>query len=353
MIKNKKILVTGGLGFIGSHLVDYLLKKNHENIVVFDKLKPNEKEKNKRVTYVVGNVISEENVKKLFHDHGPFEVAYHLAAAMPNKEVSDPVMRETNVSGTRNLITEAVRQRTKSFVFISSNVTYGIPVELPVTENTPLKPLEEYGRSKAMAEKELEKFKGKIDIQIFRCPVVTGVGRLGLQAVLYDFISENKKVYVLGGGENKYQFVDVDDVVQALVKASKMEGFDSYVIGADEVLSLKDLYKGVIKFAGSTSKIVPLPMKPALFALYLMDKINYSPLGVYQYTMMGRTIFADTKKIKEKLNWKPVKTNLDTFIENYKWYLNNKGSFTTIGGDNSPNKSIPKMGILNIIKKFS
>lgn len=351
-MSKKKILVTGGLGFIGSHLLKALLKDSNHEITVFDKLDPKD-DMLEGAHYIKGNVISETDVENLFKNNGPFEIVYHLAAAMPNKEVSDSVMRNTNVIGTRNLVRESVKQKTKSFIFISSNVTYGIPIELPVTEETPLRPLEEYGRSKAAAEKELEKYKGKINIQIFRCPVVTGIGRLGLQAVLYEFISDNKRVYVLGGGENKYQFVDVEDVVQALIKSSSIKGFDVYVIGADEVLSLKDLYKGVIKFSGSKSKIFPLPMKPALLVLYLMDKINFSPLGVYQYTMMGRTIYADTKKIKQKLNWKPKRTNLDTFIENYKWYLKHKGNFSIIGGERSPNKSLPKMGILKIIKLFS
>jgi nucleoside-diphosphate-sugar epimerase len=151
-----------------------------------------------------------------------------------------------------------------------------------------------------------------------------------------------------------YQFVDVNDVVNALEKASKVKGFDIYVIGADGILTLRELYQNVIKFAGSKSKIFSLPLSPALMILSLLDKINYSPLGVYQYTMMGRSIYADTKKIKNKLGWKPKKTNSDTFIENYKWYIQHKGNFVEIGGrKESPNRSVPKMGILKLVKMFS
>lgn len=349
------ILITGGAGFIGTHLVESLLKNREGKIVVFDKLEKFPEEKNAaKIIYQKGNITDNNDVKELFKIHGPFTTIYHLAAEMPNKLADEKLMFETNVSGTKYLVEETVRSGTKSLIFISSNVTYGIPVELPVDENTPLKPLEPYGKSKAEAEQVLARYKDKINIQIFRCPVVTGVGRLGLQAILYEFISEGKNVYVLGSGNNKYQFVDVEDVVDALKRASKMNGFDIYVIGADEVLTLRQLYERVIKFAKSKSKVKSLPGGPAFLALSILDKLNFSPLGVYQITMMGRSIYANTSKIKTKLGWIPKKTNADTFIENYKWYIQHKGSFATIGGSkSSPNKSVPKMGILKLIKLIS
>lgn len=351
----KSILVTGGAGFVGTHLVEHLVKDKQNKITVFDKLDlfPDVKNADK-INYDKGNIIEKHDIENLFKRYGPFETIYHLAAEMPNKLANETLMWRTNVTGTANLAGEAALHGTKSIVFASSNVTYGIPENLPVDENTPLNPLESYGKSKAGAESELAKYKDKMNIQIFRCPVITGVGRLGLQAILYEFISENKKVYVLGKGTNKYQFIDVEDVIDAMVKASKVKGYDIYVIGADGVLMLRDLYKKVIEFAVSKSKIIPLPAGPAFFILTFLDKINYSPLGVYQIAMMGRSIYADTEKIKTKLGWKPKKTNTDTFIENYKWYLEHKGGFEVIGGNlSSPNKSVPKMGVLKLLKKFS
>lgn len=273
---------------------------------------------------------------------------------MPNKVVSDDILWKTNTIGTFNVISQAVINRSKSFIFTSSNVTWGIPVSLPVIEETPTLPLEIYGKSKIQAEKEIEKFINRINIQIFRCPVITGIGRLGLQAILYEFISENKNVYMLGNGSNKYQFIDISDLVVALKNSIKIKGFDIYAIGADKVLTLREIYKRIILYAGSTSKIISLPMSPALFILSILDKLNISPLGVYQYTMLGLSIYADTRKIKNKLKWLPKKTNLDTFIENYNWYIKNKNSFQEIGSSNfSANKSLPKMGIFRLLKILS
>ena len=351
-MKRKKILITGGAGFLGTRLVQYLLKKGEYEIVIFDKLEYHKPVNyGKKVTYFKGNIIYEHDVSKVFQMHGPFYTVYHLAGAMPNKEASDDILWKTNVSGTINVISESVKNKVKSLIFTSSNVAYGVPQSLPVTEETPLAPIEIYGKSKAQAENELTRFKKNINIQIFRCPVIAGVGRLGLQAILYEFISENKNVYVLGDGLNKYQFADVKDVCTALEKASHISGFDIYNIGADGVMTLRELYQKVIDFAGSTSKIVSLPKTPALIILSILDRLNISPLGIYQYTMIGRSLYMDTKKIKNKLGWKPKKTNLDTFIDNYKWYIRNKGNFTEIGsGDLSANRSLPKMGIFKLRK---
>ena len=354
-MKNKKVLVTGGAGFLGSYLVRFLLQKGGVQVVIFDKLEHHApRDYPGAVRWVKGDILSKEDVSMVFEAYGPFDTVYHLASAMPNKAVSDEIMRKTNVFGTANLASEAAKHKTRSFVFTSSNVTYGIPVSLPVTEETPLRPLETYGKSKARAEAELAKFQGSMDIQMFRCPVITGVGRLGLQSILYEFISENKNVYLLGDGSNMYQFVDAMDVAVALEKASHIRGFDVYAIGGDGVMPLRKLYENVIKFAGSTSKIVALPGGPALVLLALLDKLNISPLGVYQYTMMSRSIYADTTKIKRKLGWTPKKTNLDSFIENYQWYLQNKETFKELGkSDLSANRSLPKKGVFALLKLLS
>lgn len=349
-----RVLITGGTGFLGSHLVQYLLEKTDCDIVVFDQLEEPSKTLNDRITYCRGNISSQKDISAVFEKYGPLETVYHLAASMPDKSVPDNVLWKTNVEGTRNLAECALRHNTRSFVFTSSNVVYGIPTALPTTEETLPLPLEIYGKSKVKAEKILASLKGNMHIQIIRCPVVTGVGRLGLQAILFEFISEDKNVYVLGDGSNKYQFADAVDVCAALKKASRVEGFDIYNIGSDNVLTLKELYQGVIDFAGSASKIISIPRAPALTILSALDKLNISPLGVYQYTMIGRSLYADTAKIKSKLNWKPEKTNLDTFIENYTWYKANKGTFVGIGSENaSANRSVPKMGIFKLLKFFS
>lgn len=355
IMKTKRVLITGGNGFLGEHLVQYLLDKGDVTIVIFDKLKQQETHQNeKSVVSVKGDIRSKDDVVNVFKDFGPFDTVYHLASAMPDRSHKDEDTWQINVVGTINMISMAVQYNVSSFIFTSSNVTYGVPEVLPVTEDTPLRPIEIYGKSKVQAERELEKYKGRIHIQIFRCPVITGVGRLGLQAILFEFISENRNVYVLGNGSNIYQFVDANDMAQALEKASYRKGFDMYTIGGDGAVSLRTLYENVITYAKSTSKVVSLPKAPALFALSVLNALRISPLGVYQYSMIGQSMYADTTKIKKKLGWKPKKTIVESFVENYIWYIQHKGNFSKLGSGNfSSNKSLPKMGIFTLLKKLS
>lgn len=354
-MSSQKILITGGNGFLGEHLLEYLLHAGGFSLVNFDILvQPEGRNHRNNVLNVQGDILSKVDVARVFKMFGPFDTVYHLASAMPDKSFTDAVTWQTNVIGTINMISAAVQYNVKSFIFTSSNVTYGIPEVLPVTEETPLHPIEVYGKGKAQAERELEKFKDRINIQIFRCPVITGVGRLGLQAILFEFISENRNVYVLGDGSNTYQFVDATDVAQALELASHAKGFDIYTIGGDGAMTLKELYQNVIDFAKSSSKIVSLPKPPALFILSVLDKLKISPLGVYQYSMIGQSMYADTTKIKKKLGWKPNKTIAESFIENYRWYIKHKGNFTELGSGNvSSNRSLPKMKIFKLLKNFS
>lgn len=355
-MKREKVLITGGAGFVGENFVRYLLTLDTYDITVFDRFDEDSYPSHpSHVHFFKGDITSKKDLEAVFKKFGPFRTVFHLASAMPNKEFSDDMLWKINVTGAHNIAEIAVKNKAASLVFTSSNVAYGIPKTLPTTEATPLDALEIYGKSKAQAEREITKFKGRITIQMIRCPVITGIGRLGLQAILFDFISDNKMVYVLGDGSNIYQFVDVLDVCQALEKASHAKGFAIYNIGADEPLPLKEMYQRVIDYAKSTSRIVSLPKAPALFLLSILDRLNISPLGVYQYTMLGRSLYTDTTLIKKKLQWKPKTTNAETFINNYKWYKDQqKKHFKEIGSGNiSANKSVPKMGILKILKVFS
>lgn len=350
-MKQKKALITGGIGFLGTQLTSYLLKKNY-SLVIIDKLSENKK--TNKTIYIKADILCKIDLNKIFKKYGPFDYVFHLAAELPNRSSSARKIWETNVDGTINVIEEAIKNKTKSFIFTSSNTLYGMPKKNPVTEETHPNPLEIYGKSKVDAEIELKKYKNKINIQIFRCPVISGPGRLGLQAILYEFISENKKIYILGGGKNKYQFIDIRDLCVAFEKATNIKGFDIYNIGADETISLKDLYSEVIKYAKSKSKIISIPKKPATIALSLLNKLRLSPLGPYQYSMLAESLYADTKKIKKRLLWKPKITNKQMFVENYKWYLENKKTLKVFDKNKtSANKSVPKLGLLKLIKYLS
>src|SRR5690349_2476442 len=106
----QKILVTGGAGFIGEHLINFLLNANRSEIIVFDKLDTYpDPAKVDLLKYIKGNITDKNDILNLFKKYGPFEKIYHLASEMPNKLANAKLMWETNVGGTTNLIEEAVK----------------------------------------------------------------------------------------------------------------------------------------------------------------------------------------------------------------------------------------------------
>ena len=123
-----------------------------------------------------------------------------------------------------------------------------------IVETDPPQPVEIYGKSKWEGEKILLSYKDAINVTIIRCPTITDAGRLGLLAILFEFIEENRKVYLVGGGDNVYQFIYAPDLADACLKAcEKTNTSEVFNIGSDNVKSLKEVYRYVIEKAGSSS----------------------------------------------------------------------------------------------------
>jgi len=318
----KKVLVTGGSGFLGEILCRYLKEKGYI-VYNLDKVRNADLDKEGFTTHVV-DIRNKGDVEQYFKKSGPFEHIFHCAALLAYHIESDKEVWRTNVYGTENLVRAAVAGGSKSFMFISSNSIFGIPERNPVTELTKFVPLETYGKSKIAGEQVLKKYSRDINISIFRCPVIVARGRLGLVAIFFEFISENKNIYVLGNGNNKYQFIYADDLCDALLLGTKKEGYNIYGIGADDTPELKKLYESVINYSGGKSKVKRLPTFPVLQILNILHFLGLSPIGPYQAGVLGRSMYFDTSKIKRELGWKPKMSASEMLIENYEWYLKNK-----------------------------
>src|SRR4029079_6159144 len=133
---------------------------------------------------------------------------------------------------------------------ISSNCLWGEGFTRPLQEDDQPKPVEIYGQSKWEGEKILMEYKNDFDVVIFRCPTIIDAGRLGLLAILFEFIDEGRKVWVVGGGDNIYQFIAAPDLVDACIKAASFDRSETFNIGSDNVKSFRDVYQAVIAKAG-------------------------------------------------------------------------------------------------------
>lgn len=268
------ILVTGGSGFFGSILKEYLANKGI-NVINFDILP--DPDKIDRVKAVQGDITNKDEVDACFKKYGPFDCICHVAAQLVHSVNDKRYLWTSNVRGTEVVVKTSIKYKVPKLIFTSSNCLWGQPFSRPILETDSPNPVEIYGKSKWEAEKILSAHKNYIDSIIIRCPTIISAGRLGLLAILYEFINENKNIYVVGKGGNKYQFIYSLDLCESILKAFKINKTDVYNIGSDNVKTFREIYSIIIDKSGSNSKIISLPKKATTIVMMLCYKLGISP----------------------------------------------------------------------------
>ncbi len=342
-----KVLITGISGFLGINLTRYFLSKNVEvrGIDLVDFEYP---EKNK-IEMIVGDIRNKSNVKKAILD---VDYVVHCAAALPLYPDDD--IFSTDILGTKILLEESWKQNVKRFVYISSTAVYGIPDHHPISESDKLIGVGAYGVSKVKAEKICENYREKgMILPILRPKSFVGPERLGVFALFYDWAKSGKNFPMIGSGKNKYQLLDVEDLCQAIwlsLTQPKAVVNDTFNIGAKEFLSMREDYQAVLTDAGFGKKIIPLPAKPTILALILLEKLKLSPLYRWVYETAGKDSFVSIEKAEKKLGFKPKFSNSEALVRNYRWFLKNYDYFNGLSG---VTHRVPwKQGALSLAKIF-
>ncbi|MBU2052000.1 NAD-dependent epimerase/dehydratase family protein [Patescibacteria group bacterium] len=249
------ILVTGGNGFIGSHLVKRLKSLGHK-VSVVDTVARNG-------AYKID--ICRPELTKLMLKLKP-QVVYHLAA--DNRVTSSA--RDTlqsNVIGTFNVLEASRLVGVKQFIFTSSAAVYGESKQLPIKESWPTKPISAYGLSKLTDELYCRLFEEHFPSTIFRFANVYGPGQNsssegGVVAIFIRRILDNQPVVVYGSGRQTRDFVYVSDVVDALAAALKLKEPATLNIGSNQPTSVIHLIKLIEKLTGRSAKIKYRPKRP-------------------------------------------------------------------------------------------
>ena len=341
------VLVTGGSGFFGDILKKRLLESGYTVVTVDleqdDFTHP-------ALTSVVGDIRDEALVERLFKEHR-FSAVFHAAAILAHAVKDTSVLWTSNVDGTRVIAEMTAKYKAARVIFTSSNCLWGKNFNRPVREDDSPEPVEIYGRSKWEGEKILLGHTEFISI-IFRCPTITDAGRLGLLAILFEFIDEGRKVWVVGGGANTYQFIYAQDLADACIKALTYDKTAVFNIGSDNVKSFREVYDYVIKKAGSTSRVANFPRSIAIPLMRIAYALGLSPLGPYQYKMIAESFVFDTANIKRELGWKPTLTNEQMLFKAYEYYHQNRKEIENRSGV-SAHKQSAKMGVIRLLKWLS
>ncbi len=343
-----KYLVTGGAGFFGGILKNRLLKEGAE--VVSVDLVP-DAARDPSLTSILADIRDQERMRAVFAAHR-FSAVFHIAAQLAHDRVNHDLLWTSNVDGTQVIARCALEAGVKKLVFTSSNCLWASNMGRPVREDDPPAPVEVYGESKLAAEKLLHQFQDGLEVVILRCPTIIDSGRLGLLAILFEFIRENKTVWVVGSGENRYQFIYAGDLAQACVESLAFAGSGTFHVGSDNVPSLRACYEAVIAEAGSRSRVRSLPKAPALAVMRLAHALKISPLGPYHYRMIAEDFVFDTTRIRQAMGWQPTVTNSQMLAAAYRYYAENREDI--LARENvSAHSRAAQMGILRLLKWIS
>jgi nucleoside-diphosphate-sugar epimerase len=337
--------ISGGAGFLGLHLARRLLADGHQ-VRTLDVAPLDDPELEVAVEELQGDVRDRDRVDRLVADA---DIVVHAAAALPIQASRDSI-RSVNVTGTEHVLQAARAAGAKRVVFISSTAVYGLPEKHPIEEDDPLVGVGSYGESKIDAE-ALCRVAG-VETTIIRPKTFIGPERLGVFEILFDWIREGRRIYILGKGHNRYQLLAVEDLVDAIVRAADAPDAagETFNVGATEFGTVRSDLQALIDHAGSTSRLRPVPVKPAEVALRGLELLRVSPLAEWHYKTAHRDSFVDVSKAQRLLGWEPRLSNRDALVETYDWYLANRGR---VGGAGVTHRVPWNQQALGLLKRLS
>lgn len=343
-----KVLVTGGSGFLGGILIKRLLADGR-TVTNID-LVPCELE-HPNLRSVVGDIRNRALLDELLRERDHATI-HHCAAILAHGAMNERELWSANVDGAKVLAEAAAAAGVRQVVYTSSNCLWGSGFSRPVREDDQPAPVELYGRSKWEAEKILHSFADRFSTVSIRCPTIMDEGRLGLLSILFEFISENRRVWVVGAGSNRYQFIYANDLVEAMVRVGSAGMTDIFGIGSDRVPTMRETYEHVIANADSTSKVMSLPHAPTIAAMKLAYHLKVSPLGPYHYRMIASDFEFDTSRIKQTLGWAPTLDNGEMLLKAYRYYQINKAEIYS-RDQASAHRKPADMGVIRVLKWLS
>jgi UDP-glucose 4-epimerase len=303
-----KILITGGAGFIGSHLTEKLLANGNEVLVIdnFSTARRDNLNPHPKLTIIENTIADRKVVDEIFYGFKP-EIVVHAAASYKNPEnwIEDV---NTNILGTVNVVKASQREKARRIIYFQTSLCYGLkPLEQPITLKHPLfsggySGGSSYAISKTAGEQYIEL--SGLDFISFRLANVYGPRNLsGPLPTFYSRLTQGKKCFVV---DTRRDFIYIDDVIEVVLKAVEGVGERGYYhISSGTDYSIKELYDAVIDALG-------LPEK-------FKEQVEIRPRGKDD----APSILIDPSKTEKDFDWKaktPLKEGVKKAIEYYKVY---------------------------------
>jgi UDP-glucose 4-epimerase len=302
-MNSKKILVTGGAGFIGRHLVNRLVNLNHQVTVIDDLSVSHQKTIPSQVKFIKAQ-IQDPKLNHLIKTIKP-EVIFHLAAENSVLSSIDKTLT-SNVIGTYNLLNAAKNSQVKHFIFTSSAAVYGNVNTFPISESHPLKPISAYGISKLTSELHLKLFQDYLKTTTFRFSNVYGPGQNssnegGVVAIFINQLLNNQKPFIYGDGSQTRDLIYVADVVDALTLALDKPTNSTLNIGSNTETSIIKLFNLIANLLNVEADFSQKPsrtmeIEKSLFSYMLAQKT----LGWRPHTSLETGLLETINYYKDK-----------------------------------------------------
>ncbi len=347
MDRQRRVLITGGAGFLGINLIRHLLRRGYApaslDIADFDYPEKD------GVEVIKGDIRNKALVDRAVEGA---DFVVHTAAALPLYSPDD--IYTTDVVGTRNVLDASLRHGVERFVHVSSTAVYGIPDHHPLYETDRLEGVGPYGQAKIQAEMICLEYRAKgLVVPIIRPKSFVGPERLGVFDLLFDWAYTGHNFPMIGSGNNRYQLLDVEDLCDAIALCLTLPEEnvnDTFNIGAKEFTTMKEDYQSVLDAAGYGKKIIGFPAAPAIWGLRLLDALGISPLYKWVYETASKDSFVSIEKAEKQLGFHPKYSNKQALLRNYEWYVENRPKFEKASG---VSHRVPwKQGAIGLLKRF-
>ncbi len=267
-----RIIVTGGAGFIGSHVADAYAGAGHE-LLVIDSLWEHGGGRQANLRNGVSLVqidVRDEAIGRVFDEFKPEVVNHHAAQHSVAISVRDPIYdAQVNVVGLLNVLEHASRSGARKVIFASSGATFGTPEQLPITDATPQRPTSPYGITKMMGERYMRFYQEnkQLDYTALRYGNVYGPrqdpnGEAGVISIFIGKFLARQAVRIDWDGEQTRDYVFVADVARANLAALERGSGEAYVIGTGTKTSVNEIYRALVKISGFEAPVQSAPRRP-------------------------------------------------------------------------------------------
>ena len=338
-IKQAKVLITGSSGFIGKILVKKLSKKYKTYLI--DKIKQG-KEKN----FYHINLKDKKKLNEFFKNN-EVDVIIHLASEIFDN--NENTIYKNNIACAANIIAFAKKFKIKQIIFTSTFSIYEQNYDKLIKENEKPSTLNKYGISKFDIEKKLKSL-NNINVTIFRVPIVIGQSRSHRIGILFELIRKGLPIFLIDNGNNKIQFVSVDDLNVAIEKTVGLKGFNIFNIGCSKSYSFRENLEYIVKKANSKSKFFCLNKYFGLLILNFLIFFKLIDINFYHKSLLTKNILLNVSKIKKIINIDSKLTSRELFYSTYKYYVKNLKHIKKIKSGSDKN---PSMKIFNLLNIFS